>query len=60
MNSIIVKPIDKYEVKEWCLYKHYAKRMPLAVEYSFGLFINNKLEGISIFGPTAPPVPIVP
>ena len=58
MNNLIVKPIDKYEVKEWCLYKHYAKRMPMAVEYSFGLFINNKLEGISIFGPTAPPVPI--
>jgi hypothetical protein len=49
--------IDKYEVKsiqrsickEWCLKKHYAKRLP-PISYSLGLFENNILQGIITFG----------
>tara|TARA_Y100001973_G_C5204906_1_gene340748 strand:+ start:3970 stop:4644 length:675 start_codon:yes stop_codon:yes gene_type:complete len=58
MNNLKVLPIDKYEVKEWCLKKHYAKRMPMAVEFSFGLFMNKLLVGVCIFGPGAPSIPI--
>tara|TARA_R100001460_G_scaffold4702_5_gene13130 strand:- start:315 stop:989 length:675 start_codon:yes stop_codon:yes gene_type:complete len=58
MTDYKVKSIKKSIVNEWCMKKHYAKRMPMAVEYSFGIFKDNILQGICIFGPTAPPVPI--
>jgi hypothetical protein len=45
-----VKSIDSYECREWCLKKHYAKRIP-PISYSFGLFNeNNILEGIATYG----------
>lgn len=53
-----VQSIDKYETKGWILKKHYAHRMPMAIEHSFGLYNENILQGICTFGPTAPPVPI--
>jgi len=49
MDDLKVLPIDKYEVKEWCLKKHYAKRMPMAVEFSFGLFIFLKILFHTLF-----------
>lgn len=58
-NRYCVKPAYKYEVKDWIMKKHYAHRMPMVIEYSFGLYNNeNTLQGIYVFGPTAPPVPI--
>jgi len=45
-NIYKVKSIDNYECKEWCLKKHYAKRIP-PIEYAFGLFDNeNLIQGI--------------
>jgi len=44
-----VESIDSEQCKEWLLYKHYAKRIP-SIEYSFGLFENNILQGICTFG----------
>jgi len=57
-EKYFVKSIKKELCKEWLLYKHYAKRMPMAVEYSFGLYNNKILQGVCVYGPTAPPVPI--
>ncbi len=53
-----VESIKKSICNEWLLYKHYAKRLPMAIEYSFGLFKNNILNGVCVFGPTAPTVPV--
>jgi len=47
-----VKPIDSYLCKEWCLKKHYAKRVP-SISYSFGLFNNDILIGILTIGKPA-------
>jgi len=45
-----VKSIDNYICKEWCLKKHYAKRMP-PIEYAFGLFNDqNIICGIITYG----------
>lgn len=45
-----VKSIDNFICKEWCLKKHYAKRMP-PIEYAFGLFNNdNIINGIITYG----------
>jgi hypothetical protein len=42
----LVKSIDSYLCKEWCLKKHYAKRLP-PIEYAFGLFNeSNLMQGI--------------
>ncbi len=48
-NSYRVLSIKKELCKEWLLYKHYAKRIPLII-YSFGLFYKSKLVGICTFG----------
>lgn len=45
-----VSSIDKFQTKEWLLYKHYAKRIP-PIEYSFGLFNYGDLIGVCTFGP---------
>lgn len=46
-----VIPIDKFLTKEWCLRKHYAKRIPSVIIYSFGLYDNeNTLQGVNTFG----------
>ena len=52
-----VIPIKKEETKDWLLHKHYAKRMPMAVEYAFGLY-SDSLQGVCVFGPTSPTVPV--
>lgn len=49
-NIYSVFPIDHYLCVEWCLKKHYAKRLP-PIEYSFGLFDNNGATcGIITYG----------
>ena len=44
-----VESIDSSECKEWFLYKHYAKRMP-SISYSFGLYIDNVMQGVCSYG----------
>lgn len=47
----MVKPIDKNETKEWFLKKHYAKRSPSTISYTFGLFNkSNILIGVLCYG----------
>ena len=50
-DKYIVKSISYNQVKEWLLFKHYAKRIP-SINYSFGLFIikNKKLVGCCTYG----------
>jgi len=49
-NKYSVKSIDSYLCKEWCLKKHYAKRLP-PIEYAFGIYdLDNYLQGICTFG----------
>jgi len=49
-----IKKIKYEECKRWLLEKHYAHRIP-SISYSFGLFIDNKLEGIVTYGSPASP-----
>lgn len=45
-----VKSIDSFQCKEWCLKKHYAKRLP-PIQHAFGLFdAENTLQGIVTYG----------
>jgi hypothetical protein len=46
-----VKSIQSEQCKEWLLYKHYAKRIPM-IEFSFGLFCDNQLVGVCTYGTT--------
>lgn len=49
-DKYIVKPIDGYLCKEWCLKKHYARRLP-PIEYAFGLWDKNGImQGIITYG----------
>lgn len=49
-NKYLVIPIDYNECKEWCLKKHYAKRIP-PIEYAFGLFDKQGItHGIVTYG----------
>jgi hypothetical protein len=49
-NRYNVKSITAHDCKEWCLKKHYAKRLP-PITYAFGLFnTNNILQGIVTYG----------
>jgi hypothetical protein len=45
----LVKSINKNLVKEWCLKKHYAHRIP-SISFAFGLFRNNILVGVCTYG----------
>ncbi len=48
-----VSPVEKYEIKEWILKKHYAKTMP-SVMYSFGLLDEEGiLQGVLAYGTPA-------
>ena len=49
---MIVKSIKNEDVKEWLLYKHYAKRL-CSVSFAFGLFEGLQLIGICTFGKPA-------
>tara|TARA_A100001515_G_scaffold131404_1_gene119174 strand:- start:312 stop:962 length:651 start_codon:yes stop_codon:yes gene_type:complete len=51
-EKYFVKSIKKELCKEWLLYKHYARRIP-PISYSFGLFDNEKLQGILTIGKPA-------
>jgi hypothetical protein len=44
-----VLKINNFETYDWLLNKHYAKRIP-SISYSFGLYIDNVLEGVCTFG----------
>lgn len=56
-NIYFVKLIkDKHLVNEWLLYKHYAHRCP-SISYAYGLYIDNKIEGVITFG--LPPTPAI-
>jgi hypothetical protein len=46
-----VKSIDYQDCKEWLLKKHYAKRIPM-IQFSFGLFDNEKIIGVCTYGTT--------
>ena len=49
-DKYTVKPIDSYICKEWCLKKHYARRLP-PIQHAFGLFdMDNILQGIVTYG----------
>ena len=43
--AMIVKPIPSGDTKDFILKKHYTQRMP-SISFAYGMFINNKLEGI--------------
>ena len=43
-EKYIVKPIPRYQIKEWLLKKHYAKRVPTVTQMAFGLFTKDKGE----------------
>lgn len=49
---MIVKEIDKKDTYDFILHKHYAQRLP-SISYAYGLFINDKLEGILTIGKPA-------
>lgn len=45
-----VRSIDSFQCKDWCIHKHYSKRLP-PIEYAFGLFdSDNILQGIVTYG----------
>ena len=44
-----VKSIKKHECKEWFMYKHYAKRLPIMI-YTYGLYEKNNLVGVCSYG----------
>ena len=44
-----IRGVNKGEIKEWFLQKHYAKRMP-SVSYCYGLYEGTTLVGIVSFG----------
>ena len=48
-SKYLVWSIPNEEVKEWLLYKHYAKRLP-PIEYCFGLFCSGILQGVITYG----------
>ena len=53
-----VDTIPSNQVKEWLKKKHYAKRMPMAVEHSFGIYRDSILQGVCVYGPSSPTVPL--
>lgn len=49
-DEYTVTPIPFSEAKEWCLYKHYAKRIP-PISFAFGLYDKESvLQGICTYG----------
>lgn len=50
--EMIVKPIPIGDTKDFILKKHYAQRMP-SISFAYGMFINNKLEGVLTIGKPA-------
>jgi hypothetical protein len=54
MENATVLPISYQDTKPWLLEKHYARRMP-SISFAYGLFIDDKLEGVVTYG--HPPSP---
>ena len=50
--DIIVKKIEKKDSYTFILDKHYAQRLP-SITYVYGLFIDDKLEGVATIGKPA-------
>jgi hypothetical protein len=51
MNGYKVIAIPKENTYQWLLYKHYARRLPKVILYTFGIYDkNNSLKGVSMFG----------
>tara|TARA_Y100000034_G_scaffold76088_1_gene91377 strand:- start:296 stop:1027 length:732 start_codon:yes stop_codon:yes gene_type:complete len=54
-----VRRIPSSQTHEWLLKKHYAHRLPMAIEHAIGLYDQSMvLQGVCVLGPTAPPVPV--
>lgn len=54
-QSYTVRPISYDDCKEWCLYKHYAHRIPV-ISYAYGLYDSDlTLVGICTYGLPANP-----
>ena len=52
-EKLSIEKITKDDYRDWLLYKHYAKRIPL-IKYAFGLRNeNNKIVGVCTYGPPA-------
>jgi len=49
MNYTIIRFPDNKIIKQWCIKKHYAGKVP-QVSYGFGLMNQNKVVGIITFG----------
>lgn len=49
-DNYTVKPIAKHLVHEWFKKKHYAKRSPSTISYTFGLYQKNILVGVCAYG----------
>jgi len=49
LEKFNVQSINKDQTKEWLLYKHYAKRIPVII-YSFGLYKEKELVGVCTYG----------
>jgi len=45
-----VQSINTNQAKDWCLYKHYAGRLPSSVKHCFGCFEGKMLIGVCLFG----------
>lgn len=55
-STYTVRPIEYDDCVQWCLYKHYAHRIP-SISYAFGLYDRETLtlQGIITFGVPASP-----
>lgn len=50
-NKYYVQSIQNYLVNDWCLHKHYAKKIPSVIQYAFGCFDENRMMiGVAVFG----------
>ena len=52
MNNIVIKRIENKQTYDFIINKHYAKRIP-SISIAYGLFIEDKLEGILTIGKPA-------
>jgi hypothetical protein len=50
-----VRPIDKQTAEEWVTRKHYSRRASIFWA-GFGLYINDVLEGVVVYGQPSPPI----
>lgn len=50
VNDYSIRRIERYEALPFILELHYAKRVPSAIQYTFGLFHTKKLVGIITYG----------